>query len=137
MVIPYLLLVSADPTLRDFIRLLLLDWRVVDVASGLEALQCLTKQPAEVIILDENLGDIELATMVDMLKTAPPSRAIPIIVLSGGGLQVRAQVIRLGADGCLRKPVCALELHRKLQTLLPYAALLPQAIPHYVAATGS
>ncbi len=102
-----ILLVDSDPHARRVVRSLLASrYQILEACSGEEALQKLTNQLCDCVLLDLNLPGL------DGIATCRAIRAIwdtPIVALSTADSDADKAVVRqAGADDCLRKP-CGLQ----------------------------
>ena len=94
-------------------------YRVDEASDGQEALEKVAALAPDVVILDMKLPLIDGCEVTRRLKTAPATKAIPIIVLSGHLLQEsRAAALAAGADIYLTKPCLPDDLARHIDELL-------------------
>ena len=81
-----------------------LGYDVMPVATGQEALTLANTWAPDVIVLDLGLPDIDGWEVGRQLKAGPLTAAIPIIALTGAGLDERVSAMRAGCDRYLIKP---------------------------------
>ena len=79
--------------------------KIVEVASGFEALRHLPREQFDLIITDINMPDINGLELVSFVKQNPAYREIPLVIVSTEGSERdRDKGIGLGADAYLVKP---------------------------------
>jgi len=81
----YVLVVEDDPTLREMYRSALraAGYAVVAVSDGLDALRRVERETPDAIVLDLGLPRLGGRDVQKELKSAPDTRHIPIVVVSG------------------------------------------------------
>jgi CheY-like chemotaxis protein len=103
-----ILLVDDDPTTVEILRLFL-EREGHDVASapdGGEALRYLREHgPPRLILLDLSMPGLDGCGFLEALARQAHWSVIPVVVVTGRADVSAQQVIDLGADGLLRKPV--------------------------------
>jgi len=96
-----------------------LGYRVEEASDGREALEKVSALTPDVVILDLKMPLIDGCEATRRLKTAPATKAIPIVVLSGHLLEESRQAaLAAGADVYLTKPCLPDDLARHLDELL-------------------
>ncbi|WP_170367114.1 phosphate regulon transcriptional regulator PhoB [Ruegeria arenilitoris] len=118
---PTILIVDDEPALREVLayNMQSAGYKVVQAASGEEALVLVQEVAPDLIVLDwmmPNLSGIELCRQ---LKARPQTRAIPIIMLSARsdeGDKVRG--LETGADDYVAKPYSMAELMARIRAQL-------------------
>ena len=111
------LLVEDNETIRHAFRILLEDsgYGVAEAASGQEALALAAATPPSVVLLDLGLPDINGLDVTRRLRAAEPTRAIPVIALTGRALETDEQAcLEAGCTAYLSKPVDSAALLRKI-----------------------
>lgn len=103
------IVVDDSDEIRDVLTLLLEDegYRVLPVEDGATALLMTRRFNPSLITLDIGLPHEDGREILRQLKSAPDTRSIPVIVVTGQE-NAREQIQLLGADGILLKPF---ELH--------------------------
>ena len=101
-----MLVVEDDPALRELYRssLRVAGFTVVAVADGIDALRRVERQPPDAVVLDLGLPRLNGRDVHRELKSAPETKHIPIVVVSG------TDISDLNPDdfACvLRKPISA------------------------------
>ena len=79
--------------------------KIVEVASGFEALRHLPREQFDLIITDINMPDINGLELVSFVKNNAAYREIPLVIVSTEGSERdRDKGLGLGADAYLVKP---------------------------------
>ena len=93
---------------------------VVAVASGAEALDALTRQPFDLVLLDVHMPDmtgIETTMRIRAQEQAAQARRIPIIALTASAtVKDQQNCLDAGMDGVLTKPYRIEQLEQVLKT---------------------
>src|SRR5947209_6525482 len=115
-------------------------FQVVEAGTGADALQLVTRQQPDLIILDVRLPDMSGFEVCRQIKADPTTASIPVLQLSGHFVEPkdRVQGLETGADAYLMKPVepreliahlhALLRVHRAEQTLRAILATSPDAV---------
>ncbi len=117
-----ILVVEDETAMRRFLRtaLSVQDYRVVEAASGKEALGLATTHNPEVILLDLGLPD---ADGIDLTREIREWSRVPIIVISARGREDdKVAALDAGADDYLTKPFSVNELLARVRVALRHAA---------------
>lgn len=84
--------------------------------DGEEALDQARRHLPDLILLDLMLPQIDGFTVCELLRHHPPTRAIPIVLLTAlSGQLARFNGLASGADECLTKPISPAELIRRVE----------------------
>ena len=79
--------------------------KIVEVASGFEALRHLPREQFDLIVTDINMPDINGLELVSFVKNNAAYREIPLVIVSTEGSERdRDKGMGLGADAYLVKP---------------------------------
>ncbi len=119
---PIVLVVEDETPMRRFLRTALTaqDYRVLEAASGREALGMATTHNPEVILLDLGLPD---GDGIDLAREIREWSRVPIIVISARGREDdKVAALDAGADDYLTKPFGVNELLARLRVALRHAA---------------
>jgi CheY-like chemotaxis protein len=121
----YVLVVEDDPTLRELYRSALrgAGYTVVAVADGLDALRRVEWEAPDAVVLDLALPRLGGRDVQKELKSAPDTKHIPIVVVSG------SDTSDLDPDdfACvLNKPVSVDALVAAVQNCLRHPRRLPE-----------
>jgi two-component system chemotaxis response regulator CheY len=91
------------------------DFRIVEAASGFEALRLLPREKVDLILTDINMPDINGLELISYLRNNANYLTIPVIIISTEGSQKDIDKGKLlGANEYLIKPID----HVKLQALI-------------------
>ena len=107
-----ILLVDDDPALRTLLRTTfeVADVEVLDAADAAEARRAIDQAHPSVIVLDVNMPGKSGLELCRELKADRPTRAIPVVLLTGSEGGTEAAANEAGADALVRKPFSPLEL---------------------------
>jgi DNA-binding response OmpR family regulator len=118
------LVVEDDREIRELVRRYLerAGFGVLTTGSGVQALDLLARQAAELVVLDLGLPDL------DGLEVLQAANGVPVVVLTARGeVADRITGLRLGADDYVVKPFSPTELVLRVQAVLGRAAGREQA----------
>jgi len=119
---PLVLVVEDEPQMRKFVRIALEshDYRVVEAATGAEAIQHATSYTPDAVLLDLGLPDMDGLELTRRLREWS---TVPILVISAREQEdVKVRALDGGADDYLTKPFGAAELMARLRVALRHAA---------------
>ncbi len=106
---PHILVVDDDPHVRPVLVRLLQrhGLRVTNVGDGFTALAAIERVRPDVVLLDVKMPGIDGTEVLRRIKENPATAATRVIILTANDLgdSLQAQVMRLGADGYLEKPI--------------------------------
>ena len=92
---------------------------VVHAASGLEAIERLSLQPFDVVVLDLNMPDIGGLEVVEFVRGQDKLKSLPIlIVTTRGDDDSRTKIMKAGASRYMTKPFTPEALLAEVQALL-------------------
>jgi serine phosphatase RsbU (regulator of sigma subunit)/CheY-like chemotaxis protein len=96
--------------------------RIVEAATGGEALHLLATPAVDLVVLDVRLPDIGGFEVAERIKGTPATAALPVIHISATAVDVadRTQGLTRGADAYLAEPIDPGELTATVQALLRY-----------------
>ena len=117
-----MLVVEDEPQMRKFVRIALEshDYRVVEAATGAEAIQHATSYTPDAVLLDLGLPDMDGLELTRRLREWS---TVPILVISAREQEdVKVRALDGGADDYLTKPFGAAELMARLRVALRHAA---------------
>jgi two-component system, OmpR family, KDP operon response regulator KdpE len=116
------LIVDDEPSIRKFLRVTLASqsYKVIEAASGQEALDRVSADKPDIVVLDIGLPDINGIEVTEYLRKWTQ---IPIIILSVRGAESdKIAALDAGADDYLTKPFSVGELLARLRANLRRAA---------------
>jgi response regulator RpfG family c-di-GMP phosphodiesterase len=115
------LVVDDDPSIREFSRAILHaeGWQCGEVSDGPQALEVLTHEPYDLMLLDICMPSMSGLEVLRRLRMSPPCSHFKIIMFSGSfSPDELAQLLNAGADDYLTKPFSLVQLQRKVQAAL-------------------
>lgn len=94
--------------------------KVIVAANGLEALDRLGHEVGiDLILLDINMPVMSGLEFLERIREEPAYKAIPVIVVSTEGKEEDVlRALRMGADGYVKKPIQAAELHGLIEKIV-------------------
>ncbi|WP_336208861.1 fused response regulator/phosphatase [Nonomuraea sp. LPB2021202275-12-8] len=97
--------------------------RVIEAASGDEALAVLGEQRPDLVVLDVRLPDIGGFEVCELIKANPATASIPVIQVSGNAITVadRTEGLERGADAYLSEPIEPSEFAATVEATLRYS----------------
>jgi two-component system, OmpR family, KDP operon response regulator KdpE len=113
-----ILVVDDEPPIRRFLRTSLAaqGYRVLEAASGKEALSRIRIDRPDVLILDLGLPDVD---GIDVIRVVRQTSKLPIIVLSSrDNERGKVEALDLGADDYVTKPFGMDELMARIRSAL-------------------
>src|SRR6266542_3506724 len=116
-----ILIVDDEPFNVDYLEQELEDlgYETVSAADGQEALQKVTAEAPDLILLDVMMRIMDGFTVCRILKGNEETRFIPIVIMTAlDGIDDRIKGIEAGADDFLTKPINQRELFARIQTAL-------------------
>ena len=116
-----ILIVDDEPHNFDVIEALLTayDYELNYASSGQEALESLEILEVDLILLDVMMPDVDGIKVCERIKAIPQYQPIPIIMVTAlSTKEDLAQCLSAGADDFISKPVNALELRARVQSML-------------------
>ncbi|MGH8973286.1 MAG: response regulator [Acidimicrobiia bacterium] len=131
------LVVDDEPLLRGLLnRLLTMEgYVVVEAEDGASAIEMMSKEPADLVLLDVMLPARDgLDILGDLRRTTD----VPVILISARGEEAdRVIGLKMGADDYVVKPFSAAELSARVESVLRRARPAPQPEAPAAAATES
>ncbi|MCB2188682.1 MAG: response regulator [Deltaproteobacteria bacterium] len=116
-----ILIVDDSPTVVNLLSMMLKrqGFEVATAGDGRDALAFLSKQPADLIITDVNMPNMDGLTLISHIRQQESLKDLPIIVLSTEGAKHdQSEGARRGADVYLVKPVSPEQLVGQVRQLL-------------------
>jgi diguanylate cyclase (GGDEF)-like protein len=116
-----ILIVDDEPRNFDVIEALLneYDYELNYASSGQEALESLEILDIDLILLDVMMPDMDGIEVCEHIKAIPKYRPIPIIMVTAlTAKEDLAQCLNAGANDFISKPLNALELRARVQSML-------------------
>jgi CheY-like chemotaxis protein len=94
------------------------NFQVLTATSGDEALQTITREAVDAVIMDMNLPDMTGEQVCRKIKDSPDLKKAVVLITTISGTGEEELCRRSGADGCMRKPLDKDSLAEKLADLL-------------------
>ncbi len=116
-----IVVIEDDPAILDLIRFNLEKngFSVEGFINGYEGLNYLVKNPADLLILDLMLPDIDGFEICKEVRVREQTKKLPIIILTAKGEEVdRVLGLELGADDYIVKPFSPRELIARIKAIL-------------------
>lgn len=102
-----ILTVDDSRTMRDMLQLALADagYRVIQAVDGIDGLETLSAEGADVVITDINMPRLDGFGFIEGVRADPRHRATPVLVLTTESDAAKKQRAReAGATGWIVKP---------------------------------
>ncbi|HZF33707.1 MAG TPA: response regulator [Candidatus Angelobacter sp.] len=115
---PCVLIVDDEPPIRRLLRntLAVQEYRIVEAATGQEALDAARREKPDLVILDLGLPDLDGLEIIRALRA---KSQVPIVVLSSRGDEKgKVAALDLGADDYVTKPFGVDELMARIRAAL-------------------
>jgi signal transduction histidine kinase/CheY-like chemotaxis protein len=115
-----IVLADDNADMREYVaRVLRERWRVDAVADGAAALAACHAEPADLVLTDVMMPNLDGFGLLRELRADPNTRATPVIMLSArAGEEAKVEGLHAGADDYLIKPFSARELVARVETHL-------------------
>lgn len=124
------LVVDDSKVMRDMISACLRPNAAVNVtqaSSGLEAIEKLSMQRFDAVVLDLNMPDIGGIEVVEFVRSQDRLRELPIIIVTTrGDDESRAKVLGAGATKYLTKPFTPDAILREVNAVVGASAMAPE-----------
>ena len=106
------------------------DWQVSGAEDGVTALEQISAQPPDVILLDLNMPRLGGRELLERLRKDSRYSMIPIIIISGDDSpQEKAAGLGIGADDFVSKPFDTVELAARIESAFRRARRMLAANP--------
>ena len=119
---PEVLVVDDSKVMREMISACLrpdADLVLTQAASGLEAIERLSLQPFDLLVLDLNMPDIGGLEVVEFVRSQDKLRTLPILIVTSRGEDgPRSAVLAAGASRYMTKPFAPEAILAEVRALL-------------------
>ncbi|MBP8001896.1 MAG: response regulator [Chloroflexi bacterium] len=116
------LIVDDEPMTRKLLRLMLTraNYQVIEASDGYEALEAVTSQSPDAVLLDVMMPGMNGYMVCTYLRSQEKTSRLPIIMLSArGDSEGVSQAMAVGATEFMQKPISPGDLLIQLQKVLP------------------
>lgn len=122
-----ILLVDDEPALRELLRVTLesAEVTVAEAGSVHEAEAAIEAEPPDLIVLDLRMPGVGGTELCVRLKSAPATRHIPIVLLTGAEDEEARRARDAGAEALVRKPFSPLDLLSVVERLARDRSRIP------------
>ena len=125
---PRILIVDDSPTIRRMVRVSLAplaeDATFLEAASGLEAIERVSVDAIDLMVLDLNMPDMHGLEVLDFMRGHQRYRRVPVVVLTTRGDDAaREDALRSGASAFMTKPFSPPDLITTVKHVMAGAAL--------------
>jgi putative two-component system response regulator len=98
-------------------------YRVIQASNGRDAIQAVSQDPPDVILMDIMMPIMNGIEATRVLKGSEDTRAIPIVMVTAlREVEDRIRALEAGADDFMSKPIDRIELRTRIKTLLQVKA---------------
>jgi signal transduction histidine kinase/DNA-binding response OmpR family regulator len=117
---PRILIVEDNVQLQSFLQFILSEkYQVITAANGIQALEKLRSEHADLIISDVMMPEMDGIELLEKLKSDLATYQIPVMMLTAKtSLENKLQALRIGVDDYLLKPFDEEELFARIENLL-------------------
>jgi len=115
-----ILVVDDEPTNIEIIQgYLEKEYDIVSASSGKEALEKISKEKPDVVLLDIMMPELSGYEVCAKLKKDESTRFIPVVIVTAlSDIEDKIEAIEAGADDFLTKPINSMELVTRVRSLL-------------------
>ena len=125
---PRILIADDDDELRHLLRLILCreGFEVIEAVDGAEALARAYDSDPSLVLLDVMMPDVDGFDVCRTLRSDQRTHRLPIVFVSAmDDIHQRNELLKLGADDCIRKPIGPRELVGRIRGVMERRGLVP------------
>ncbi len=125
-----ILIADDDDDLRQLLRLILSreGLEIIEAGNGTDALARAYDSHPTLVLLDVMMPDIDGFEACRRLRSDERTHRLPIIFISAmDDITQRNEMLKLGADDCLRKPISPRDLIARVREVMERRGLIPVA----------
>ncbi|NTU65200.1 MAG: response regulator [Chloroflexi bacterium] len=125
---PRILVADDDDGLRRMLRMVLCreGFEVIEAADGAETLARAYDSKPTLILLDVMMPDMDGFDVCRQLRYDQRTHRMPIVFVSAiDNITQRNELLKLGADDCIRKPIGPRELVMRVRRVMERHGLVP------------
>ena len=105
-------------------------YEIREASNGRAALDSLIKQPADLMLLDLNMPELDGMEVLSQMKSVLPTEQPKVIVLTAyGSIPTAVKAVQLGAADFIEKPVSPSDLRDIVRSVLEEPSMNNVAIP--------
>lgn len=93
-------------------------YAVISAASGREALDRVMADPADLVLLDIQMPEMNGYEVCRRLREVPATEFLPVVMVTSSDSEVRSEAIEAGADDFITKPFNQQELLARVRSLI-------------------
>jgi CheY-like chemotaxis protein len=102
----------------------------LEAASGPEALELLSVQRVDLVLMDIQMPRMSGIEAVQLLRDEPgPNRQVPVVAVTGDTMRGRREYLQLGFDDYANKPISLASVQQMLAARRQAAAAAPVPAP--------
>jgi DNA-binding response OmpR family regulator len=125
---PRILIVDDDDGLRRLMRLVLRreGFEVIEAANGVDALARAYDSSPTLVLLDVMMPGLDGFDVCRKLRSDQRTHRLPIVFVSAiSDVKQRNELLKLGADDCIQKPIGPRELIGRVRDVMERRGLVP------------
>ena len=94
------------------------DVQVIEANDGREALSLAKENPADLLITDLNMPNMDGRTLLKHVKASPRLNSMPVLIISSASNEaVEKELVELGALAVVNKPITPTSVSEALQNI--------------------
>jgi two-component system, cell cycle response regulator DivK len=116
-----ILVVDDNPVSRELIREVLdfPDWQILEAANGREALETISEEMPDLVLLDIQMPEYSGFDVLRRIKEDPRLNRIAVLAFTAFAMREdRQNALAAGFDGYVTKPINAVDLRKQIESFL-------------------